>query len=107
MVHSSGQRQTGRGQCCTADTPLRSFSNVSRSRPTTDQPRCFVDTWLMLILRKGSAQCWPRRTSPHPSVRLGPRGYFDGLTGPVAEGGTGLSKQDLNPPQGAYARGGP
>jgi hypothetical protein len=60
-------------ECCGADTPFKSLSNVSRSRPTTDRARCFLSTRLMLILQKGSARRWPRRTSPHPSVRLGPR----------------------------------
>src|SRR6267378_2316229 len=36
-------------ECCRAATPLASLSNVSRSRPTTDQHRCFVAAWLMLI----------------------------------------------------------
>ena len=75
-VHSLDTQRAGRGQCCTADTPLRSLPKVSRSRQTTDQHHCFVASWSTLILRKASARRWPRRTSPHPSVRLGPRGYF-------------------------------
>src|SRR5262249_48871263 len=62
------------GLCCRADTPLASSSSVSRIRPTTDQHRCFVAAWLMLILRKRSAHVGPDALPPtHPSVRLGPR----------------------------------
>src|SRR5712671_2226888 len=45
---------------------------------------------------------------PTPPPRAwGPAATSTELTGPVAEGGTGSSKQDLNPPQGAYTRRGP
>ena len=42
-----------------------------------------------------------------PPRAWGPAATSTELTGPVAEGGTGPSKQDPNPPQGAYARKGP
>ena len=41
---------------------------------------------------------------PTPPRAWGPAATSTELTGPVAEGGTGPSKQDPNPPQGAYAR---
>jgi hypothetical protein len=72
MLPLHPQRDTDLEECCGADTPLASLSNVSRSRPTTDQHRCFVAARLILILRNDQPR-WPRRTSPHPSVRLGPR----------------------------------
>src|SRR5262249_1122670 len=34
---------------------------------------------------EGSTKRWPRRTSPHTPPCAWARGYFDGLTGPVAE----------------------
>jgi len=50
----------------------------------------------------------PWRISQYPLHAPGaPRLTSTELTGPVAEGGTGSSKQDLNPPQGAYTRRGP
>ncbi len=42
----------------------------------------------MLILRKRSAHVGPGAL-PHTPPCAWARGYFDGLTGPVAEGGTG------------------
>ena len=43
---------------------------------------------------------------PHTPPCAWARGYFDELTGPAAEDGTGPSIQDPNPPtQGAYAKG--
>jgi len=44
---------------------------------------------------------------PTPPRAWGPAATSTELTGPVAEGGTGPSKQDPNPLQGAYARKGP
>ena len=90
-------------KCCRADTQLASSSNVSRSRPTTGPHGCFVTARLM-ILRKRSAPRWPRRVSQHPP-RAWARGYFDGSHRSRAEGETGPSKQDPNPPQGATRRG--
>ena len=56
-------------KCCRPDTPRASLSNVSRSRPTTDQHGCFVNVRLM-ILRRRSARRWPRRI-PHTLPRWG------------------------------------
>ena len=55
-------------KCCQTDTPPASLSNVSRSRPTTDQHRCFVAAWLMLNLRKRSAHVGPGAL-PHTPLR--------------------------------------
>ena len=49
---------------------------------------------------EGSAKRWPRRTSPHTPPCAWARGYFDGLTGPVAEGGTGRRNKTKIPLRG-------
>jgi hypothetical protein len=90
-------------ECCRLDTPLASSSNVSRSRPTTDPHGCFVTVQLM-ILRKRSAPRWAPAHFPTPSTRLGPRPLRRSHRS-RAEGGTGLSRLDPNPPQGATRRG--
>src|SRR5258708_6338502 len=81
-------------ECCGAATPLASLWNVSRSRPTTDQHRCFVAAWLMLILRKRSAPVGPARF-PTPLRAPGPAATSTEIPGPLAEGGTG--RRDKTP----------
>jgi hypothetical protein len=41
---------------------------------------------------------------PHAPPCAWARGYFDGLTGPVAEGGTGRRDKTLNPPSGGIRK---
>jgi len=79
-------------------------------KPTDKRPAqsFYYPKWLNVILRKRSARRWPPAHFPIPPPRAwGPAATSTELTGPVAEGGTGSSKQDLNPPQGAYTRRGP
>jgi hypothetical protein len=104
IVHSSDRRQTERRQCCTADTPPRSLSNVSRSRPTTDQPRCFVAARLMLILRKGSAKRWPRRTSPTPLRAPGPAATSTDSLAPLLRTGPDVETRPKSPSGGIRAK---
>src|SRR6266478_5487465 len=55
---SHSEAQLGKGyyrtlksmdECCRADTPLASSSDVSRSRPTTDPHGCFVTARPMIL----------------------------------------------------------
>ena len=89
--------------CCRSDTPPASLLKVSRSRPTTDQHRCFVAAWLMLILPKRSAR-WPRRIS-RPLHAPGPAATSTEIPGPVAEGGTGRRNKTPIPRQGGTTDG--
>jgi hypothetical protein len=95
-------------ECCGADTPLRSLSNVSRSRQTTGQHGRLLAKLLTLILRAISAAL-PRRTSPPPLRAPGPAATSTKLGRSRAESGAGPSiyaLPDPNPPtQGAYAKG--
>jgi hypothetical protein len=62
------------------------------------------DARLRLIRWKSAPRC-PRRISPHPSTRLGPRLLRRKYPVPVLRAGTGLSQQDPIPRQGAPQRG--
>ena len=96
------------GDCCRADTPIRSLSDVSRSRQTIGQHGRFVRQAADADSSRDQPGVGPWRISQYPLHAPGaPRLTSTELTGPVAEGGTGSSKQDLNPPQGAYTRRGP
>ncbi len=94
----------GVAECCRADTPPRSLSNMSRSRPTTDQPRCFVAARLMLILRKGSARRWPRRTSPTPLRAPGPAATSTDSPVPLLRTGLDVETRPKSPSGGIRAK---
>jgi hypothetical protein len=92
-------------RCCGADTPLRSLSNVSRSRPTTDQPRCFVAAWPMLILQKASARRRPRRTSPIPLRAPGPAATSTDSPVPLLRAGPDVETRPKSLSGGIRAKG--
>jgi hypothetical protein len=105
MLPLHPQRGTDLAECCGADTPPASLSNVSRSRPTTDQHHCFVAARLMQILRKRSAHVGPGAL-PHTPLRApGPAATSTEIPGPVAEGGTGRRNKTPIPPLGGTTKG--
>jgi hypothetical protein len=99
-------RPKGSSGCCAADTPPTSLSEASRSRQTTDQRRCFVAAWLMLILQKRSARrCPPAHFPTPPPCAWGPRLLRRKYPVPVLRAGTGLSQQDPYPPTRGTTKG--
>jgi len=90
-------------ECCRADTPLGSLSNVSRSRQTTDRHSRFVSQVADADSSRSATLAPAHFPTPPPCAWA--RGYFDELTGPVAEGGTGRRNKTPIPQLGGIREG--